>query len=177
MKWIRFRFQSEALHLLSDTDATVERRSRSLTIWAAVTALLALSCATSTVRAQETQTPQRDLTDVPMEKLMDIEVYTPSKKEEKLSATPAAISVITQDDIRRSGAKSIPEALRLVPGLDVAQLDSQDWAISARGFNDQFANKLLVLQDGRSVSHPCSGSSGAAGAFMLIPGMLSMSCC
>ena len=85
---------------------------------------------------------------------MEIEVYSPSKRSEKLSETSAAITVLTQDDIARSGATSIPEALRLVPGLDVAQVDAEQWAISARGFNDIFADKLLVLQDGRSLYTP-----------------------
>ena len=71
-----------------------------------------------------------------------------------VSQTPAAVSVITQDDIQRSGARNFPEALRLVPGMDVAQVDSSQWAVSARGFNDVFANKLLVMQDGRSLYTP-----------------------
>lgn len=104
--------------------------------------------------SQPAAAPAGDLTDVPVEKLMEIEVYSPAKHAEKLSESPAAISVLTQDDIHRSGATSIPEALRLVPGLDVAQVDAEQWAISARGFNDVFANKLLVLQDGRSVYTP-----------------------
>lgn len=74
--------------------------------------------------------------------------------DEPVSKVPAAISIVTQDDIRRSGAMNIPEALRLVPGMDVAQVDSAQWAVSARGFNDVFANKLLVMQDGRSIYTP-----------------------
>ncbi len=66
----------------------------------------------------------------------------------------AAIFVITQEDIRRSGATSIPEALRLVPGLEVARIDENKWAIGSRGFNGRFDNKLLVLIDGRSVYTP-----------------------
>ena len=65
--------------------------------------------------------------------------------------------MVTAEDIKRSGAQNIPEALRLVPGLDVAQIDSAQWAVSARGFNDEFANKLLVLQDGRSLYTPLFG--------------------
>src|SRR4051812_42859688 len=74
---------------------------------------------TSSGWAEETRSAQADLTEVPIESLMEIEVTSVSKKAEKLSASPAAISVITQDDIRRSGATSLPEALRLAPGLDV----------------------------------------------------------
>ena len=95
-----------------------------------------------------------DLTLLPPERLLEIDVYSPSKRAEKLSEASAAITVLTQDDIVRSGATSTPEVLRLVPGLDVAQVDAEQWAISARGFNDIFANKLLVLQDGRSLYTP-----------------------
>jgi iron complex outermembrane receptor protein len=104
--------------------------------------------------AEDGVTNQSVLAEMPIEKLMEIEVTSVSKRAEKLAESAAAVSVLTQDDIQRSGARSIPEALRLVPGLDVAQVDSQQWAISARGFNDVFANKLLVLQDGRSVYTP-----------------------
>src|SRR5579859_763707 len=79
-------------------------------------------------RAEMTSTNQTDLTEVPVEKLMEIEVYSPSKRAEKLSESSAAISVVTADDIKRAGARSIPEALRLVPGLDVAELDAEQWA-------------------------------------------------
>ena len=89
-----------------------------------------------------------------MEQLMDIEVTSVSKRPEKLFDVASAIQVITGDDIRRSGATSIPEALRLASNLEVAQIDSRQWAISARGFNNVFADKLLVLIDGRSVYTP-----------------------
>jgi iron complex outermembrane recepter protein len=92
-----------------------------------------------------------DFTDLSLEQLVNIQVTSVSKKEERLDQSPAAIAVITQEDISRMGARSIPEALRMVPGLDVAQIDSSEWAISARGFNSQYANKMLVLVDGRSV--------------------------
>lgn len=95
-----------------------------------------------------------DLGSKSMEDLMNIEVTSVSKKEEKLFQTAAAVSVITQDEIRRSGLTSIPELLRLVPGLDVARIDGNKWAVSARGFNGRVANKLLVLIDGRSVYSP-----------------------
>ena len=105
------------------------------------------------VRSQNSAA-QPDLTELPIETLLGIEVTSVARHSEKLSQSPAAISVITEDDIRRSGALSIPEALRLVPGMEAARLDSSQWAVSARGFNDVFANKLLVLQDGRSIYTP-----------------------
>ena len=83
-----------------------------------------------------------------------IKVTSVSKKAENLSEAAAAIYVITAEDIRRSGATSIPEILRLAPGIQVAQVGSNKWAISARGFNDQLSNKLLVLMDGRSIYTP-----------------------
>src|SRR3989449_3404964 len=89
-----------------------------------------------------------------IEQLMNLQVTSVSKRPERLSQTASAIQVITQEDIRRSGASSLPEALRLAPNLEVAQVDSRQWAISARGFNSTAANKLLVLIDGRTVYTP-----------------------
>ena len=96
----------------------------------------------------------RDLTEISLEELMNIEVVSVSRKQQRLSEVPAAVYVITQEDIRRSGATSIPEVLRMAPGVQVARIDSSLWAITARGFNGRFANKLLVLMDGRSVYSP-----------------------
>ncbi|HEX7183152.1 MAG TPA: TonB-dependent receptor [Thermoanaerobaculia bacterium] len=98
--------------------------------------------------------PDVDLTELSLEELMDVQVTSVSKRAEPISAAAAAVFVITQEDLRRSGATSIPEALRMVPGVEVARIDASKWAISARGFNGRFANKLLVLIDGRSVYTP-----------------------
>lgn len=95
-----------------------------------------------------------DLFDLSLQELGEIEVTSVSKRSEKASEVAAAIHVITSEDIRRSSATSIPELLRGVPGLQVARAGSHDWAVSARGFNAQFANKLLVLIDGRTVYTP-----------------------
>ena len=103
---------------------------------------------------ENTLLAQTDITELSLEALMDITVTIASRKEEKLSETAAAVFVITQEDIRRSGVTSIPEALRMVPGVNVAQINSNIWAISARGFNQRFANKLLVLMDGRTLYTP-----------------------
>ncbi len=89
-----------------------------------------------------------------IDELMDIEVISISKRSEKLSETASAIQVVTSEDIRRSGAASIPETLRLANNLEVAQKGAHNWAISARGFNTDSANKLLVLMDGRSIYTP-----------------------
>ncbi len=92
-----------------------------------------------------------DSTDLTLEQLVNIQVTSVSKKEQNLNDAAAAISVVTGEDVRKFGITTIPEALRLVPGMDVAQINSHEWAVSARGFNGQFANKLLVMVDGRSV--------------------------
>lgn len=93
----------------------------------------------------------RPLADASLEELMGIRVSSVGRKEQKLTETAAAVYVVTREDIARSAATSIPEVLRLVPGLQVARIDSNKWAITARGFNGHFANKMLVLIDGRSI--------------------------
>jgi iron complex outermembrane receptor protein len=92
-----------------------------------------------------------DLSQVSLEDLMNIEITSASRKEQRAADVPAAVFVITRDDIRRSGMTTIPDLLRLAPGVDVAQINSNKWAVSVRGFNALYANKLLVLVDGRSV--------------------------
>jgi iron complex outermembrane receptor protein len=81
-------------------------------------------------------------------------VTSTARRPQSVAESPTAVFVITQDDIRRSGVTSIPEALRMAPGIDVARIDGNKWAISSRGFNGRFANKLLVMIDGRSVYTP-----------------------
>ena len=89
-----------------------------------------------------------------LEELMEIEITLVSRKQEKLFDTAAAAYALTGEDLRRSGATSIPEALRLVPGMQVGHIGASMWAVSARGFADRFANKMLVLIDGRHVYSP-----------------------
>ncbi len=112
---------------------------------------------TAKVRAEDTSSQGTNqlsqLADMDISQLMQVNVSILGP-EESVSRTPAAVSVITQQQISQSGAMNFPEALRLVPGLDVAQVDASQWAVSARGFNDIFANKLLVLQDGRDLYTP-----------------------
>ena len=117
--------------------------------------------------AQGTSTGKNDneleMLDMPLEQLskvavtapaLDMEVSTVSRTESTVGKSPAAVFVITNEMIRRSGATCIPEVLRMVPGLDVARVDSHTWMITSRGFSERFANKLLVLIDGRSVYTP-----------------------
>ncbi|MCW5979822.1 MAG: TonB-dependent receptor [Bryobacteraceae bacterium] len=94
------------------------------------------------------------LAELSLEQLMQIEVTSVARKEQKLSKAPAAVYVVTREDIRRSGHASVPDLLRMVPGLHVAQIDAHTWAITSRGFNSLFASKVLVLIDGRSVYTP-----------------------
>ena len=103
------------------------------------------------------QSTPSDLSDLDIRDLINIEVTSPSKKTEKVANVASAITVVTAEDIRRSGASSVMEALRLVPGLHVAQIDKEQWSISSRGFSGLFADKLLVLVDGRSVYTPLFG--------------------
>lgn len=95
-----------------------------------------------------------ELTELGFEDLFQIEVTSVSKKPESWFDASAAVYVLSQDDLRRSGARTVAEALRMVPGLNVAQLDANKWAVSARGFNGLYAHDLLVLVDGRSVYSP-----------------------
>lgn len=92
--------------------------------------------------------------DLSLQELLEIEVTSVSRQAESLSSAAAAIYVITGEEIRQRGFQSIPQALRDVPGLHVAQIDSQKWAVSSRGFNGRYNNKMLVMIDGRSVYSP-----------------------
>ena len=94
------------------------------------------------------------LTDFSLEQLLDVEVTSVSKKKQRLDTTASAIYVITQADIKNSGITNIPDILKLAPGINVDRIDSNKWAVTARGFNGRFANKLLVLMDGRTLYSP-----------------------
>ena len=120
---------------------------------------IALLASPASSRAQDPQAGlQTDgggaLTQMSLEQLGSVEVTTASKEPEQVWRTPAAIYVLTAEDIRRSGATSIPEALRSVPGVQVTRMSSDHWAIAIRGFAGQFSRSLLVLIDGRSVYTP-----------------------
>ncbi|WP_313034143.1 TonB-dependent receptor plug domain-containing protein [Massilia alkalitolerans] len=122
---------------------------------------LALACLSAALawpaQAAGTPTRQDDLADLSIEELATIQVMSVSKKPERLLDAPASVFVITAEDIRRAGAHSLPEALRLAPNLHVAQRSSYGYSISARGMNgssNSAPNKLLVMIDGRSVYAP-----------------------
>jgi iron complex outermembrane recepter protein len=119
----------------------------------ALGALCVCASATGVARAQETS--DVDVYELSIEDLLNTEVTSVSRRAETLSEAAASIDVITSEDVRRSGAQNLPEVLRLARNLEVAQIDAQRYAISARGFNNyEASNKLLVLIDGRSVYTP-----------------------
>jgi iron complex outermembrane receptor protein len=111
------------------------------------TALVALS-ETQPSTDTESENPVKHLS---LQELGNIEVTTASKQPERVMNTSAAIYVITQEDIERSGATNLPEVLRLAPGVEVARIDSSKWAIGIRGFGSRLARNVLVLIDGRTV--------------------------
>jgi iron complex outermembrane recepter protein len=104
--------------------------------------------------AERSDQPAERLKRLSLEELMEIDVISVSRRPERAAAVAAAITVLTGEEIRRSGATTLAEALRLAPGLQVARLNNRTWAISARGFNITTANKLEVMIDGRSVYTP-----------------------
>jgi iron complex outermembrane receptor protein len=123
---------------MSDSRPPESSRRRRLASLRAAAVCASLLCAGGHAVAQSTA----DLTRISVEDLMRLEVTSVSKKERPLATSPAAVFVLTHEDIRRSGLTSTPELLRLVPGLHVARIDGSKWAVSARGFNGRFANKL-----------------------------------
>ena len=102
------------------------------------------------------QVQATEVVDLSLEDLLKVKVTTAAKKAQLLTDTTAAVFVISHDDIKRSGATTIPEVLRMAPGVDVARINARKWAVSLRGFNGNLANKLLVMIDGRSVYTPDS---------------------
>jgi iron complex outermembrane receptor protein len=114
----------------------------------------ALTAFLSTAMAANDPGTIRNLSALSLEELTNIEVTSVSRRAERLSDAPASVYVITNEDIRRSGATGLAEALRLAPNLQVARVNTGQYAISARGFNNGIGNKLLVLIDGRTVYTP-----------------------
>lgn len=135
--------------------SSIEIRQRRTCKLAVVTALLYIFSSPSWGSDQSwSQTTQYDFTELPLEALMEITISSVSKKEQRLADSAAAIFVITQEDMRRSGVTTIADALRMVPGIQVARIDANKWAVSSRGFNSRFAGQMLVLFDGRVVYTP-----------------------
>ncbi|AKJ64893.1 TonB-dependent receptor plug domain-containing protein [Kiritimatiella glycovorans] len=117
-------------------------------------AVAAVTAAMPLLSGSAESAPGADLFALGLEELMQVEVTTVARQPEHWFDTPAAVYVITSEEIRRSGATTIPEVLRLAPGVQVVRMDANKWAISARGLNGRFARYMLVMIDGRSVYHP-----------------------
>jgi iron complex outermembrane recepter protein len=118
--------------------------------------VIILSTTTTTLFSQQSDTlyATQSLKRLSLEELMNLQVTSVSKHAEKLPDAPSAIQVITAEHIRQSGVTTLPEALRLASNLQVAKVNASQWAISARGFNNVPADKLLVMIDGRCVYTP-----------------------
>lgn len=126
-----------------------------ITAYTVLTLLLALNHTAVWASNEPNQSDNvLDLTDMDLEDLLTVELSSIMNSHAALKDIPASIYIITEEEIRRIGATTIPEALRVVPGLHVARIDNNKWAISTRGFNTGFADKLLVLVDGRSIYTP-----------------------
>jgi len=111
-------------------------------------------CLLGAASAQRVGVPTTDLDNVSVDELFSVQVTSVDRKSQQLAKAPAAVFVLTAADIRRSGATCIPEALEVVPGLTVLQLDGRSWIVSARGGAAQYADQILVLIDGRSLYTP-----------------------
>ncbi len=148
-----------------DRPVSLSKQSSGVSVMTSIAGLLGRFCVYAactilsvsvilSLAAEASEPEDQDLMSMNIEDLMTMEVTSVSKQAEKMIGASAAIFVITAKDIRRSGAHNIPEALRMVPGMQVSRMDNNNYAVSARGFNDIFSNKILVLIDGRSVYTP-----------------------
>jgi iron complex outermembrane receptor protein len=115
---------------------------------------IALSLIVMHAHAEEPAQGVQDIADLSLEELANVQVTSVSKRPESLSNAASSIFVISGTDIHRSGATTLPEALRLAPNLEVARVDARNYSVTARGFSNPFENKLLVLIDGRTVYSP-----------------------
>lgn len=113
--------------------------------------MLALGCAPLVAQSPGFSV---ELASLDIEELMNIRITSVSRRDERLSGAPASAFIITAEDIRRSGATSLPEILRMAPNLQVARVNAYEYAITSRGFNNRVGNKLLVLLDGRTIYTP-----------------------
>lgn len=130
------------------------RLKREVCCIALVCALMSTNVLAQHERPLPAEQPPTPLASLDLQALMNLEITSVSRRPERLSDAAASIFVITGDEIRRSGATNLPEALRLAPALDVVQVSASSYTVSARGLINSAANKLLVLIDGRSVYTP-----------------------
>ena len=116
--------------------------------------VFALCWTNADAQTRDPRTSISELKKLSVDQLTDVEVTSVSRAAERLGGAAAAVTVVTNEDIRRSGATTVPEALRLVPGIHVARQTSNTWAVSSRGFSNVNSEKLLVLSDTRSIYTP-----------------------
>jgi iron complex outermembrane receptor protein len=116
--------------------------------------VLVLDAGRSEAQGRDPVTTTSELRKLSVEQLLNVEIPSVSKAEERLGGAAAAVTVVTNEDIKRSGATTIPDALRMVPGIDVARQTSNIWALSSRGFSSVNSENLLVLSDTRSICTP-----------------------
>ena len=134
---------------------TVTPKSRPWPLTLLASAVLLAACAYGGPALAEPEAGEVGaLADLSMEELMRVEIVSASRRIQALSDVPNAVHVITREDILRTGVRTLPEALRLAPGVDVAQMSPSGWAVGVRGEAGRFSNKLQVLVDGRSVFSP-----------------------
>ncbi len=150
----------EPIHLPSWGDGPNERfgnssslmtKMRRPRLWTCITTGLIVLAGNSF--AQTTSDPA-ELKTMTMDQLTNLDVTLVSRRPTKLSQSPSAIQVLTGEEIKRSGATNLPDALRLLPNVEVQQINSYAWVVSTRGFDALFSNKLLVMIDGRTVYSP-----------------------
>ena len=139
-------------HCFSDVQGSDKRHLIQKLIELTILSIILLFLWAGTAKASDDFSS--DFTDLSLEALMNLEVLSVSKKPESLANAAAAIYVITNKDLSSYGVTSVPQALRMVPGLNIGSIGSSKWAVTARGFNGRFANKLLVMIDGRTVYNP-----------------------
>ncbi|CAK0764804.1 iron complex outermembrane recepter protein [Gammaproteobacteria bacterium] len=121
---------------------------------APIHSLIVAGCLTVVTVATATPNPDPDLSELSIEELLQVKVTSVAKRSQRVQDSAAAVFVIGHEEIRRSGARAFPDLLRMVPGVEVAQISPGGWAITSRGFNELYSNKLLVLVDGRSIYTP-----------------------
>jgi iron complex outermembrane receptor protein len=120
-------------------------------------AWLLIGCMAPRVVVAQEPAPAPDYSALDIDELARVRITSVSRRPELVARAAAAVTVISREDLRRSGASTLPDMLRAVPGLDVARVGARDWAVSARGFNSQLSNKVLVIIDGRTVYSPIFG--------------------
>ena len=140
--------------LIRQTSSALALKASGLRIWIYKISIVFVFAWGAKLAIAENKTVDNQFMSLSIEELMNVKVTTVSRNPQKLTQVASAVFVITQDDIRRSGATSIPDALRMAPGVQVERVGTDKWAVSIRGFNGLYDNKLQVLMDGRSVYSP-----------------------